>query len=216
MSPQLAYSAQSTSYAQSETVDLRFHEGNDMERNHRRPRSQRNPQLSSSVTTASTQQTISAGNNAKSGVHKRDWSHAELHHSSDAHPSKYMALWDSSEHGALSPTPHRPVVRYPQSAFEASPSSSQKPHTKHEFLNCLEAQTISSSVCDSSGIDRETKTYLVEPPTWGYSSDNRESLARNSRAIENTLRLVTLYADPPETTKRTMPRFQSQHSVDRT
>ena len=84
----------------------------------------------------------------------------ELHHSSDAHPSKYMALWDSSEHGALSPTPHRPVVRYPQSAFEASPSSPQKPHIKHEFLNCLEAQTISSSVCGENPCHRflETKT----------------------------------------------------------
>ncbi|KAJ3781555.1 hypothetical protein GGU10DRAFT_390542 [Lentinula aff. detonsa] len=50
-----------------------------------------------------------------------------------------------------------------------------------------------------------SETMQAEPHTWGYPSDNTESLARSARAIENTLILAATYLDSYEATKPTTP-----------
>ncbi|KAJ3917445.1 hypothetical protein F5877DRAFT_79932 [Lentinula edodes] len=94
-----------------------------------------------------------------------------------------------------------PVVGYPDSGFiDSLEHLPQLESESPEFQNKFPSGSDSSQRTETTRLERSQA-----PHTWGYSSDNRESLARSARAIEDTLRLTAMYSDSYEATKMIMP-----------
>ncbi|KAJ3932652.1 MAG: hypothetical protein NXY57DRAFT_94243 [Lentinula lateritia] len=94
-----------------------------------------------------------------------------------------------------------PVVGYPDSGFiDSLERLPQLESESPEFQNKFPSSSDRSQRTETTRLERSQA-----PHTWGYSSDNRESLARSARAIEDTLRLTAMYSDSYEATKMIMP-----------
>ncbi|KAJ3991660.1 hypothetical protein F5050DRAFT_1114362 [Lentinula boryana] len=139
---------------------------------------------------------------------KRYWDHAvERRQFEPHHPlNTQRGCWDNQCTGPQL-IPLSSTIGYSQSLSTRSgvDSSINLSSLESEFQRTSDVNDESTERIKAQKESSSSETVQSEPHTWGYSSDNTESLARSARAIENTLRLAATYLDSYEATKPITP-----------